>query len=381
MDNGPLRLGRSLAALLACTLLAACALPRGAGLESEVLRPAKAADGEPALPDGFAVFAVSRATEAQLAAWPGARRGYAWITRQEQPASMIIAPGDLISVQVWDTEDNSLLAGPGQRVTSLADMKVSSSGTVFLPFVGDMRLAGMAPQTARAKIEERYISAIPSAQVQVSVKPGRANTANLVSGVGSPGVYPLEDRDVTILGLIAMGGGVRESMPNPQVRLFRGSRIYGIALERLFADPALDTTLAGGDRVIVEPEKRYFLSLGAAGRESEHLFPRDRVSALDAMSIIGGLSDSRANPRGILILREYPASAVRSDGRGPPHERMIFTLDLTSADGLFSAGNFAIEPGDLVYVSESPITVARTLFELIGSVFGTASRAVTLAEG
>lgn len=382
MDTRFVRLRQHLTVLLTCLALAACTLPRGAGFESEVLRPekARAADGS-VLPADFAVFAVTRATQAQLATWPAVgAAGHAWIRRQKQPVSMIIAPGDLISVQVWDTEDNSLLAGPGHRVTSLADMKVSSSGSVFLPFVGDMRLAGMSPQTARARIEERYVTAIPSAQVQVSVKPGRANTANLVSGVENPGVYPLEDRDTTILSLIALGGGVRDSTPNPQVRLFRGDKVYGIALERLFADPGLDTTLVGGDRVIIEPEKRYFLSLGAAGREAEHLFPRDRVSALDAMSIVGGVSDTRANPKGILILREYPAAAVRADGSGPPHSRMVFTLDLTSADGLFSAGNFMIQPGDLVYVSESTVTVARTVFELIGSVFGTASRAVNLSK-
>jgi polysaccharide export outer membrane protein len=364
-----------LVAILTCLAATACNAPRGAGFESEILRQNRKGEDGAALPADFAIYPVTGASVPEVSRWQRlGPRSYRWIKRQAQPASLIIAPGDLISVQVWDTETNSLLASAGQRVTNLSDMKVSSSGSVFLPFVGEMRLEGMSPQSARARIEERYIAAIPSAQVQVSVKPGRANTADLVSGVARPGVYPLEDRDVSLLSLIAMGGGVQDSMKNPQVRLFRGREVYGISMDRLFEDPGLDTTLAGGDRVIVEPEQRFFLSLGAAGSEAEHIFPRDQISALEAMSIIGGVSDDRANPKGILVLREYPASAVRTDGKGPPQSRMVFTMDLTTADGLFSARNFEIMPRDLVYVSESPVTTTRTILGLIGSALGIANR-------
>jgi polysaccharide export outer membrane protein len=199
---------------------------------------------------------------------------------------------------------------------------------------------------------------------------GRQSTVSLVSGVATPGSYPLPDQDFTVLELIAEGGGIPASLNNPQIRLHRGSRVYGTSVARLLAEPRLNTTLVGGDRVVIEADSRYFLSLGAAGREARHLFPQDRVTALDALAIIGGVSDERANAPGILTLRRYPAAAGRADGRGPRHARTIFTVDLTSADGLFSAGQFLIRPGDLVYVTESPLIGARTVFGLIGSVFG-----------
>lgn len=363
------------AVLLAAVFLAGCNLPRGAGLESEVLAagsdPGMSAEDAAAAAD-FAVYAVTRETVPVVAGWPAVGSGeHSWIRRQQQPASLLIAPGDRIAVTVWDAEENSLLAGPGQRLAQLQEMQVASDGTVFLPFVGEIRVAGMAQNTARERIEERYASTIPSAQVQLAVTPGRANTANLVAGVVNPGVYPLADRDVTVLALLSMGGGVPPGMNNPQVRLFRGADVYGVALDRLYADPGLDTTLMGGDRVIVESDDRYFLSLGAAGSQARHLFPQEHVSALDALSIIGGLAETRANARGILILREYPARNVSADpAEGPPRERMIFTVDLTSADGLFSAGNFRIMPGDLVYATESPVNAARTVIGLIGTVIG-----------
>jgi polysaccharide export outer membrane protein len=201
-----------------------------------------------------------------------------------------------------------------------------------------------------------------------------------VGGVASPGAYPLPDRNYTILNLLAAGGGVQPSLVNPQIRLRRGGNIYGTSVERLYADPGLDTLLVGGDQVIVEEDRRQFLSLGAAGQQSQHGFPQDTVTALDAMAIIGGVDSRRGDPGGILILREYPADAVRPDGTGPEQTRVVFTLDLTSADGLFSARNFHIHSGDLVLVTESPITSAQTIFGLIGSVFGLANQTANLGS-
>ena len=356
--------------LALCTALAACSTPRGAGFQAEVLR---ASDPEPG-PDGtidygFAVVEVTRASLPKLAGWPrtGAR-GYSWIDARAQPASLLIAPGDVLQVAVWDAEENSLLTTPGQRVAALQDITVGADGRIFIPFVGDLRVAGMSPATARARIEEELIATVPSAQVQVNVAAGRGNTANLVSGVNRPGVYPLPDRNTSVLELIAEGGGIETSLDNPQVRLFRGSQVYGTSVRRLFDNPALDTTLVGGDRVIIEEDERSFLSLGAANRQARHIFPTDHVTALDALAIMGGVDDGRADPQGILVLRDYPASAVRPGGAGgPPRDRVVFALDLTSADGLFSAGEFPIRDGDLVYATESPVTTARTIFGLIGA--------------
>ena len=114
-----------------------------------------------------------------------------------------------------------------------------------------------------------------------------------------------------------------------------------------------------------------FLSLGATGTQAQHLFPDDQVSALDALAVIGGLDAGRANAQGILILRTYPHRAV---GRGgPPKPWVVFTLDLTTADGLFSAKSFEVMPGDLIYGTESPVTTAGTVLGLFGAALGVAS--------
>ena len=369
---------RALSPIFLFVLVAACSsVPRGAGFQSEVLAASNAGEltGEDLVYD-FAVFEISRDILPTLAHWPqNGSRNHQWINRQVQPASSIIAPGDVLDVAIWDAEENSLLTSLGQRVARLQAIAVNSDGRIFIPFVGNMKVSGMSPQTARAQIETQLIATMPSAQVQISVVPGRANTANLVGGVSAPGVYPLPDRDYTLLSLLAQGGGVRSNIKSAQVRLMRGPDVYGISLERLYADPKLDTTLIGGDLVIVEEDYRYFLSLGATGSEALHNFPKDRVTALDALAIVGGVSDARADPQGILILREYAMSAVRPDlSSGPPQTRVVFTMDLTTADGLFSAAKFDVQSGDLVYATENPVNAAQTVLSIFGSVLGIATR-------
>lgn len=349
-------------------LVAGCGFPRGAGFEREVLLGTVQADGQ--ITQDFAVEPVTRADLARYADWPRTGPGaMQWISRQPQPANRIIAAGDRVSVTIWSTEDNSLLTAPGERSAVLEEITVSPSGTIFLPYIDSLRIAGMSPDRAREAIQERFVEVIPSAQVQLEMAEGRQSTVSAVSGVRAPGSYPLLDQDYTVLALLAEAGGVDTGLNNPQVRLIRDDQIYGTSVERLFANPGLDTTLRGGDKVLVEADDRFFLSLGATGREAVHEFPRDRITALEALSIVGGVAEARANPQGILVLRQYPGDAVRADGSGPRHPRTVFTIDLTTADGLFSAGQFQIMPGDLVYATESPVASAQTVFSLLGSAF------------
>ena len=360
-------------------VLAACgAGPRGAGLQSEVLANATAAGKsavEDALPGEFAVEPITRDSLGRYAGWPARSqgRGYSWPKGSGGQAKTVNA-GDVVSISVWVSEDNSLLTAPGQRVVELPPMTVSPSGNVFLPYVGQIDIGNQSQESARAEIEAAYTKVAPSAQVQMRSVEGRQSSASVVSGVSKPGSYPLSDAGVTVLDMVALAGGVPEAIKNPQLRLQRGDTTYGISLDRVMKDTALNIGMRGGDRVFVESDERYFLSLGASGTRAQHYFPQDRLTALDAMSIIGGLEDTRADAQGILILRAYDPGDVRADGSGPRHARTIFTIDLTSADGLFSAGEFRIQPGDLIYVTESPLVGTKNVLSLIGTVFGLADR-------
>jgi polysaccharide export outer membrane protein len=357
---------RGIGLLLIVALMAACSqLPRSAAVEREITRSSSD------VPTDFAVYPVTRAFLPVVQDWPQTgTQTLGWLPTSGGARTQVIAPGDELQITIWDSTGTSLLSAADERAVQIQSLVVQPDGTIFVPYVGDTRVSGMTVQIARVHLQDEISGIAPSSQVQLQMVSGRSNSVDLVGGVNTPGSYPLPDRNYTILNLIAQGGGVRDGLTNPQVRLMRGGSIYGTSVDRLFSSPQHDTLLHGGDRVIVEAEDRSFLSLGAAGQQNQHLFPTDHVTALEAMSIIGGVQGDRGDPGGILILREYPDAAVRAGDTGPDQTRVVFSVDLTSADGLFSARNFHIHPGDLVLVTESPVTGVQTIFALIGSAFG-----------
>lgn len=366
------------AAMLAVSLTftGGCSLPKGAGQAGQILAGAKDEDAD------FAVVRIDRTTVGAIANWPGPEKSMAptgWIGNSRGPASNLIAAGDKVDITIWETGEGTLLTMPGQKVAALPGLTVSPDGSVFLPYADKVHIAGMTPDRAREAIQARLAPIAPAAQVLIAHAPGRKSTVDLISGVPRPGSFPLPDRDFTVLGLLALGGGIPESTVNPRVQLMRGGKLYSIPAARLLKDPALDTTLRGGDKVYVEPDERYFLSLGAAGREAQIPFPQDRITALDALALIGGLNDGRADARGILVLRDYPAKALRTDGSGPSKQRTVFVIDMTSADGLFSAGQFAIQPKDVVMATESRVASASVVLGIIGSIMGISRTAQVVA--
>ena len=351
-------------------LLGACTLPRGAALQSEIVSESSAEE------PSFDVVPVTRANLKSIATWSasGDQDRYHWIGYARGSTSNIIKPGDLVDLIIWDNQENSLLTPLGQKSVMMNGLRVSPGGAIFVPYVENVRIAGLSPSAARARVQSELEVIVPSAQVQLTLQQGSHNSVDLVSGVISPGTYPLPGRDYTILSLISAGGGISTSMRSPVVRLIRGGHSYQVRANDLFADGKLNTTLRGGDKVVVEEDQRSFTAVGASGREDLIYFPKDNLTAMEAVALMGGLSDSRANPEGVLILREYSPYDVRLDGTGPSRAQVVFTMDLTSADGLFAARKFQIRPQDTVMATESPVTAAQTVFGLIGSAVGLASR-------
>jgi len=364
--------------LTAClSALSACSdLPSVGPSAGQITRGAAAEDA------GFAIYPVTRDTLPKLNSWPrppGAAVS-GWISRKKGGSGQVIAPGDTIDLTIWDNGDSSLLAQTGQKMVALPALKVSPGGEVFLPYVDQITISGLSPEKARAEIQQRFSDIVPDAQVQLHHVAGRESSVDLVSGVAKPGNYVMPDRDYTVLSLIAEGGGISSGLTNPQVRLMRGGELYGISASRLMKSPAMDTTLRGGDKLYVEADGRYFLSLGAAGKQAQVQFPSDEVTALDAAALIGGVNGARGNPKGVLVLRDYTPKALRSDGTGPEQERMIFAIDLTTADGLFSAGEFQIADRDVVVVTESSLAKTETVLGLFGQVLGVGNRAASAAN-
>ncbi|MCW8842304.1 MAG: polysaccharide export protein [Rhodobacteraceae bacterium] len=359
---------RKVVLLAALGVLAACALPRGAPVLTEVAKGSQqAADAE-----NISVVPITRESAKQIKSWPqtGWRGHYSWLARQNGPASNILRVGDTLNLTIWDNAENSLITGQEQRSANVASVKIDQSGMVFVPYVDEVQVAGLTATKARQRIQEEMSQIAPSAQVQLQHVEGVGNSVDLVSGVANPGPQALPNRNFSILSLISLGGGVSPSIRNPVVRLVRNGRTYEIPASSLFADPAKNIIVRGGDQVLIEEDRRSFVALGATAKEELVYFHKEKISGLEAVSMLGGVNDARGNPAGLLVMREYKASQTRTDGTGPEKQYVVFTMDMTSADGIFGARNFYIHPGDAVMATESAVKPAQSVMALVGSVFG-----------
>lgn len=356
--------------LVVALMVASCGLsPRGAALQGDILRESKQEDAD------FEVVAMTKAQVQSVAAWPatGAGLGLNWPGKGQSQGARVLRAGDVVSLTVWENQENSLLAAPQQRAVPINGLSIGPDGTVFVPYISAVKIAGLSPEGARSEIQKRLSAIAPSAQVQLEVTEGDSNVIELVSGVQKPGRYPVAARGMTMLSMLAEAGGIPDSMRNPVVRLQRGGQSYAALANSLYQNPAKDIMLRRGDRIIVESDPRSFVMLGATGSQKTVEFEKASHTLLEALSLADGLSAARADIRSIMVLRQYSAKALRSDGTGPAQQQVVFTFDLGSADGLFAARNFQINPDDVVLATESPLT--STL-----NIMGLFSRTVSIAN-
>ncbi|MGX0876502.1 polysaccharide export outer membrane protein [Roseovarius sp. MBR-154] len=363
--------------LAACALsLAACSLPSGAALQSSVV--SEGSGQNPSLQ----VVPVTRSNVSMLSEWPatGWSGRYNWLSASRGPDSALIQTGDTLQMVVWDTQENSLLASSDSRMTTVPPIPVSASGTIFMPYVGEVAVRGLTADAARTKLQESLSDIAPTAQVQLSVEQGRNNAVDMASGVGLPGRYMLESRNTTILSVISEAGGISPALRHPLIVLQRDGRRYETRAEDLLNDPQRDILLRGGDRIAVVEDDRNFNALGAAGQQSVIYFEEESITAMQAVSQMGGLLASRANPKGLLVLRDYTQELREPFAAGPHMEQVVFTLDFTTADGLFAARKFEINPGDTLLATESPVTRVQTILGLLGTVVGFTATANNLTQ-
>ncbi|MEO0773098.1 MAG: polysaccharide biosynthesis/export family protein [Pseudomonadota bacterium] len=366
---------RGVGLAIALSLLGACALPRTAALQQEVVN--QEASENPT----FQVVEVTRASAAQVNSWPVPSHHIHthWLHADRGPESSVVQAGDKIEVVVWDNQEDSLLTN-GERNTAIAPLTVSAAGTVFLPYVGDVRVRGLTETAARNKIQSEIEQVVPAAQVQLTLIPGRNNSVDVSQGVNAPGRFPMDSRNMQLLSVLSLAGGVDTSLRHPSVRLQRSGALYETRLEDILNDPRKNLRVRGGDLIAVVEDSRTFNSVGATGRQELIYFEKEEMSAMDAVSAAGGIDGNRGHPRGVLLLRDYHPRDLTPGPGGPDMQQVVFAFDLTTADGLFAARNFAVQPDDTLLMTESPVTGIQTIASLLGSFVGLGLTASNISD-
>jgi polysaccharide export outer membrane protein len=362
----PFRWARPIALLTAVAVLSSCGLPKVGPNKREIYAGSVQREG-----DAFIVAVNDRVTRA-TAVTPALGFSQAFINAG-QIGSDTINPGDTLGLTIWENVDDGLLAAQGINATTLEEVQVDGSGFIFVPYAGRIRAAGNSPEAIRRIITQRLSEQTPDPQVQVRRLAGDGATVSLIGSVGAQGVYAIERPTRTLSTMLARAGGVSIVPEITQITVLRGGQTGQIWFEDLYNHPELDIALRGGDRILVEEDKRSFVALGATGAQRKVPFETQNLSALEGIAQVGGLNAGTADPTGVFVFRNEPQAVAeqvlgRTDLQGA--QRMVYVLDLTKPNGMFMARDFVIRDRDTIYVTEAPFTQWS---KVISSITGSAN--------
>ncbi len=370
------RRARIVALCVMASVLSGCSLPRSGPTKNEIFSGAVQKQG-----DAFVVSVNDHVTAATaVVAALGFSEG---LMKAAALGSDTIRPGDTLGLTIWENVDDGLLASASTGGASLEEIQVDGNGFIFVPYAGRIRASGNSPESVRRIITEKLEAQTPDPQVLVRRLPGDGATVSLIGGVSAQGVYPIERPTRTLTAMLAKAGGITLPPEITQIKLIRGAHTGTIWLQDLYTDPRLDVALRAGDRILVEEDSRFFTALGATGAQQKVAFDTQSISAIEALAGVGGLSTRVADPTGIFVFRNEAADVAnsvlgRSDLIGA--QRMIYVLDMTSPNGVFTARDFSIRDGDTVYVTEAPYTQFAKILGAVLSPLQAASSIDQLVE-
>ena len=343
--------------------LVSCGLPRSGPNKREIFSSSVQRQG-----DAFVVTVNERVIQAtSVTRAVGFSQSF---QKKSRITSDLIRPGDRLNLTIWEVADVPLLAGVGQNATVLADVQVDGSGHIFVPYAGRIRAAGNTPDQLRKILTTKLDAQTPDPQVAVTRVAGDGASISVMGGVGAQGVYPIEGATRTLTAMLARAGGVAIAPEVAQIKLTRGSETGVVWLQDLYSNPKFDIALRPGDRVLVEADSRAFTALGATGSQTRIPFDTQKLSVIEAIAQVGGLSSTLADPTGVFVFRDEPPELAnlvlgRNDLTG--FQRFVYVLDLTEPSGMFRARDFLVRDGDTVYVTEAPFVQWNKTLSVLSS--------------
>ena len=289
---------------------------------------------------------------------------------------------------------------------------VQDDGTVSIPSVGRVMIAGQNVEDAEATLFQRFLDQQIDPTFSLEIAEFRSKRVAVGGDVASPTVVPITLSPLFLDEALAAAGGAQSAdLDTAIVRIYRDGKLYQVPLKSLYDDPRIGRIqLTDADSVFVDTAyaldkaAAYFseqialanfkqgersarlsalqsevslrrqeldeartnfetrLELGAEGRDyayltgevgkqSRYALPFDRRATLaDALyDVGGGLVTADSNPREIYVLRG-------SDNPLEFDSITAWNLDARNAAALLLATRFELHANDVIFIAAQPVT-------------------------
>jgi protein involved in polysaccharide export with SLBB domain len=117
--------------------------------------------------------------------------------RSDTPADLAIGPGDVLTISVPEVDE-----------LQHQEIRVASDGTIGLPLIGTMEVAGMSENDLRAAIAQRLLAYMKFPRVELFVERYQARDVAVIGAVQKPGLYDLRSSSQSIIDMIGLAGGI-----------------------------------------------------------------------------------------------------------------------------------------------------------------------------
>lgn len=381
--RGPLRtrppqlttaaLGLSLVLL---TILGGCALAPGPYMGVPPSQDTSAqAGGEPQATElvqngiTFRLHPVNGDLIEHLSSRPGAANESLPRLPASVPSAYRVRNGDTLRVVVWDRPElnnpgfsalnTSIISVGGPASSSVPSATaggnldpvgrvVQPDGTIYFPYVGKVKVAGLTTDAIRADLTRRLDKFVKDPQLDVTISSYRSQKVYISGAVKAPGSLAITDTPETVADAISGAGGYGADADLSAATLNRGGQVFPLDLYAFFynGDLSQNVLLKDGD-VINVPERRLkkVFVLGEVAKPVSQVMPVGSFSLSEAIADAGGLNPLSANASQVYVFRQGPNRIVE-----------VFHLDAASPGMLVLADQFPLQPRDVVFVDAAHVT-------------------------
>jgi polysaccharide biosynthesis/export protein len=261
----------------------------------------------------------------------------------QAPESLLIGPGDMLHVQVFDTPELEQHA------------RVTDAGELPLLLGGSVKASALTPAQAARAIEKVLLDGhyLLRPKVLVAIEEYATQKVSVLGEVKTPGAYAI-DTPRSVLDVLTLAGGLTELADRKILIERRSSQEKIPYFVSNKPDAAFDTAIQihPGDTLLI-PRAGIVFALGDVGRPGGYTMTNNegKISVLELLARAGGTNHSAVPSH---------AKLIRNDG-----EKVTQISVPLSAMQKGNRMDMPLHPGDIVYV---PFSYMRNIAENAGGI-------------
>lgn len=254
----------------------------------------------------------------------------------DENVDYLLGAGDSIRINVFQNPEMTV------------ETRVSESGTVTYPLIGEIKVGGKTIQAAEQTVAQALTKGgfVKKPQVNIVLLQVRGNQVAVLGMVNRPGRYPLETFNTHLSEIIATAGGVSPIAGNGTAVL-SGTRDgkpykYELDIASLFLNEkkAEDVMVNNGDVIYVTPGNQVSI-IGQVARPGRFALENAKMNVVDALALSGGMVPTAADTIVITGMR---------DGKPFKQEVDVPSLFLSK-----DTSDVYVTSGDQIYVHRAPV--------------------------